>query len=120
MCVIVERDELRKDIEQLCMQQAGPAYLSVATRMHTAGLEQEIQTLQNKLAASTTDTLNLQDQLSQAYRIKAQLADLHSAELSKNIEAQKQLKFFQGCVATAFAERDHAIIEVRSGCFSFK
>jgi hypothetical protein len=30
----VERDELRKDIEQLCMQQAGPGYLAVATRMH--------------------------------------------------------------------------------------
>lgn len=29
-----ERDELRKDIEQLCMQQAGPSYLAVATRMH--------------------------------------------------------------------------------------
>lgn len=29
-----ERDELRKDIEQLCMQQAGPGYLAVATRMH--------------------------------------------------------------------------------------
>jgi hypothetical protein len=30
----LERDELRKDIEQLCMQQAGPGYLAVATRMH--------------------------------------------------------------------------------------
>lgn len=30
----IERDELRKDIEQLCMQQAGPSYLAVATRMH--------------------------------------------------------------------------------------
>ena len=30
----IERDELRKDIEQLCMQQAGPSYLVVATRMH--------------------------------------------------------------------------------------
>ena len=29
-----ERDELHKDIEQLCMQQAGPSYLGVATRMH--------------------------------------------------------------------------------------
>lgn len=29
-----ERDALQKDIEQLCMQQAGPAYLVVATRMH--------------------------------------------------------------------------------------
>lgn len=29
-----ERDELHKDVEQLCMQQAGPSYLGVATRMH--------------------------------------------------------------------------------------
>lgn len=29
-----ERNELQKDIEQLCMQQAGPAYLGVATRLH--------------------------------------------------------------------------------------
>ncbi|CAL5340442.1 unnamed protein product [Camellia sinensis] len=29
-----QRDELHKDIEQLCMQQASPGYLAVATRMH--------------------------------------------------------------------------------------
>ncbi|GAU29506.1 hypothetical protein TSUD_115290 [Trifolium subterraneum] len=109
-----ERDELRKDIEQLCMQQAGPGYLAVATRMHfqrTAGLEQEIESLKNKLAVCTRDSLNLQEELSEAYRIKGQLADLHNAEVSKNMEAEKQVKFFQGCVAAAFAERDHAIIE---------
>ncbi|CAK8539105.1 unnamed protein product [Lathyrus sativus] len=109
-----ERDELRKDIEQLCMQQAGPAYLAVATRMHfqrTAGLEQEIESLKNKLASCTRDSLNLQEELSEAYRIKSQLADLHSAEVAKNMEAEKQVKFFQGCVGAAFAERDHAIIE---------
>ncbi|XP_065620399.1 uncharacterized protein LOC112034664 [Quercus suber] len=27
------------------------------------------------------------------------------------MEAEKQLKFFQGCVAAAFAERDHSIME---------
>lgn len=32
--LFTERDELRKDIEQLCMQQAGPSYLGIATRMH--------------------------------------------------------------------------------------
>ncbi|KAK7308794.1 hypothetical protein RJT34_05036 [Clitoria ternatea] len=109
-----ERDELRKDIEQLCMQHSGPGYLAVATRMHfqrTAGLEQEIESLKKKLAAFTRDNLNLQEELSEAYRIKSQLADLHSAEVSKNMEAEKQLKFFQGCVASAFAERDQAIIE---------
>jgi FtsZ-binding cell division protein ZapB len=81
-----ERDELRKDIEQLCMQQAGPGYLAVATRMHfqrTAGLEQEIESLKNKLAVCTRDSLNLQEELSEAYRIKGQLADLHNAEVSK-------------------------------------
>ncbi|KAM1453666.1 hypothetical protein ACFXTH_003227 [Malus domestica] len=109
-----ERDELRKDIEQLCMQQAGPSYLVVATKMHfqrTAGLEQEIENLKKKLAACTRDYVNLQEELSEAYRIKGQLADLHSAEVAKNVEAEKQLKFFQGCVAAAFAERDNSIME---------
>ncbi|XP_022896874.1 myosin heavy chain, cardiac muscle isoform isoform X2 [Olea europaea var. sylvestris] len=109
-----ERDQLHKDIEQLCMQQAGPAYLGVATRMHfqrTAGLEQEIENLKKKLATCTRENQNLQEELSEAYNIKSQLADLHSTEVSKNIEAEKQLKFFQGCVAAAFAERDNAIME---------
>ncbi|KAM6558322.1 hypothetical protein CsatA_027561 [Cannabis sativa] len=109
-----ERDELHKDIEQLCMQQAGPGYLAVATKMHfkrIAGLEQEIESLQQKLAACSRENLNLQEELSEAYRIKSQLADLHNAEVAKNIEAEKQVKFFQSCVATAFAERDNAIME---------
>lgn len=39
----------------------------------------------------------------------------------KNMEAEKQVKFFQGCVAAAFAERDHAIIEVMIlAAFHFK
>ncbi|KAK9287549.1 hypothetical protein L1049_015970 [Liquidambar formosana] len=104
----------RKDIEQLCMQQAGPSYLVVATKMHfqrTAGLEQEIENLKKKLSAYTRDNLNLQEELSEAYRIKGQLADLHGAEVLKNIEAEKQVKFFHDCVAAAFAERDHSLME---------
>lgn len=109
-----ERDGLRKDIEQLCIQQAGPSYLVVATKMHfqrTASLEQEIESLKKKLSTITRENINLQEELSEAYRIKSQLADLHGAELSKNMEAEKQLKFFQSCVAAAFAERDNAIME---------
>lgn len=30
----------------------------------------------------------------------------------QNMEAEKQVKFFQNCVAAAFAERDQSIIEV--------
>ncbi|KAF9621170.1 hypothetical protein IFM89_016664 [Coptis chinensis] len=107
--ILLERDELRKDIEQLCLQQAGPSYLAVATRMHfqrTAGLEMEIETLKKKLAFSTRENKNLHEELSES-----QLADLHTVEVSKNMEAEKQLKFFQGCVAAAFAERDNALME---------
>uniref|UniRef100_A0A6N2L314 Uncharacterized protein n=1 Tax=Salix viminalis TaxID=40686 RepID=A0A6N2L314_SALVM len=109
-----ERDELHKDIEQLCMHQAGPGYLAAATRMHfqrTAGLVQETEKLKKQLVACTRDNLNLQEELSEAYRIKNQLAELHQAEAAKNMEAEKQLKFFQGCVAASFAERDNSIME---------
>ncbi|XP_011628041.1 polyamine-modulated factor 1-binding protein 1 isoform X1 [Amborella trichopoda] len=112
-----ERDELRKDIEQLCMQQSGPGYLGVVGRIYlqrTAGLEQEIENLKKKLAGCNRDYLNLQEELSEVYRIKSQLADLHSAEVEKNKEAEKQVKFFQGCVAAAFAERDHSLMEAES------
>ncbi|KAJ6716471.1 MYOSIN HEAVY CHAIN-LIKE PROTEIN [Salix koriyanagi] len=109
-----ERDELHKDIEQLCMHQAGPGYLAAATRMHfqrTAGLVQETEKLKKQLVACTRDNLNLQEELSEAYRIKNQLAELHQTEAAKNMEAEKQLKFFQGCVAASFAERDNSIME---------
>ncbi|XP_010530702.1 PREDICTED: spindle pole body component 110 [Tarenaya hassleriana] len=109
-----ERGELQKDIEQLCMQQAGPSILGVATRMHlqrTANLDQEIESLKVKLTACTREKLNLQEELAEAYRVKAQLADLHAEEVAKNLEAEKQVKFFQNSVAAAFAERDNSIME---------
>ncbi|XP_028069774.1 uncharacterized protein LOC114272304 [Camellia sinensis] len=71
-----------------------------------------IESLKEKLTACTREKLNLQEELSEAYRIKGQLADLHAAEVSKNMEAEKQVKFFQGCVPSAFVERDHSIMEV--------
>ncbi|TVU00888.1 hypothetical protein EJB05_53666 [Eragrostis curvula] len=109
-----ERDELKKDIEQLCMQQAGPGYISVATRMlsqRTAALEQDIENLQKKLSGCLRENQNLQEELSEAYRVKSQLAELHGAELSKNKDLEKQIRFFQSSVAQAFAERDNSLME---------
>lgn len=40
---------------------------------------------------------------------------LNLINLLQNMEAEKQVKFFQGCVAAAFAERDHAVMEVMIG-----
>ncbi|CAN6312210.1 unnamed protein product [Urochloa humidicola] len=109
-----ERDELRKDIEQLCMQQAGPGYISVATRMlsqRTAALEQDVENLQKKLNGCLRENQNLQEELAEAYRVKSQLAELHGAELSKNKDLEKQVRFFQNSVAQAFAERDSSLME---------
>ncbi|XP_062215283.1 uncharacterized protein LOC133915904 isoform X2 [Phragmites australis] len=109
-----ERDELRKDIEQLCMQQAGPGYISVATRMlsqRSAALEQDIESLQEKLGGCLRENQNLLEELAEAYRVKSQLAELHGAELSKNKDLEKQVRFFQSSVAQAFAERDNSLME---------
>ncbi|KAJ0233438.1 Myosin heavy chain-like protein [Hirschfeldia incana] len=109
-----ERNELQKDIEQLCMQQGGPSILGVATRMHfqrTASLEQEIESLKMKLANCTREKHNLQEELAEAYRVKAQLAELHAREVAKNLEAETQVRFFQGSVAAAFSERDKSVME---------
>lgn len=85
--------------------------LSPLVCISRAGLEQEIENLKKKTAACARENSNLQEELSEAYRIKGQLADLHAAEVTKNIEAEKQVKFFQGCMAAAFAERDNSIME---------
>lgn len=109
-----ERDELRKDIEQLCMQQSGPGYVSVATRMlsqRATALEQDIENLQKKLGGCLRENHNLQEELAEAYRVKSQLADLYGAELSKTKELEQQVRFFQSSIAKAFAERDNSLLE---------
>lgn len=73
---------------------------------------EEIETSKQKLAACVRNNHNLQEELSEVYRIKSQLADLHKSELEKNYEAEQQIKFFQSRVAAAFSERDRAIMEV--------
>ncbi|KAI4367564.1 hypothetical protein MLD38_023289 [Melastoma candidum] len=80
-------------------------------QLERAGLEQEIETLKGELSAYKTENENLQEELSEAYRMKSQMADLHRAEVTKNLDAERQLKFFQGCIAVAFAERDQSIME---------
>ncbi|XP_010496768.1 PREDICTED: myosin heavy chain, clone 203-like isoform X3 [Camelina sativa] len=96
------------------MQQGGPRILGVATRMHfqrTASLEQELESLKLKLAACTREKNNLLEELAEAYRVKAQLADLHAGEVAKNLDAEKQVRYFQGSVAAAFSERDKSVME---------
>ncbi|KMT01033.1 hypothetical protein BVRB_9g222950 isoform A [Beta vulgaris subsp. vulgaris] len=109
-----ERDELHKDIEQLCMQQAGPSYIAFANQMYcrrTAGLEQEVENLKKKLADCIKENSNIKDELSEAKRIKTYMDQLHKSEVTKNTEITKQLEYLRGVITNAFTDRDHAILE---------
>ncbi|XP_021717134.1 myosin-9-like isoform X3 [Chenopodium quinoa] len=109
-----EKDELQKDIEQLCMQQAGPSYIAFATQMYcrrTAGLEQEVENLKKKLTNSVKENSNIKEELSEAQRIKTYIDQLHKLEVAKNTELAKQLEYMRGMLTNAFTDRDHAILE---------
>ncbi|GJY02635.1 hypothetical protein Tco_0360787 [Tanacetum coccineum] len=56
----IERDELRNDIEQMCMQHAGPSYAAVASRIHFQSLEAEkqIKFFQSSVAAAFSERVN--------------------------------------------------------------
>ncbi|CAO2815883.1 unnamed protein product [Amaranthus hypochondriacus] len=109
-----ERDDLQKDIEELCMKQAGPGYVAFATQLYcrrTAGLEQEVENLKKKLADCVKENSNITEELSEAKRIKTHLDQLLKLEVAKNSEVTKQLEYLRGVVTNAFADRDHAILE---------
>ncbi|KAK9677325.1 hypothetical protein RND81_11G136400 [Saponaria officinalis] len=109
-----ERDELHKAVENLCMQKAGPSFISLATQTYfrrTAGLEQEVENLKKTLLDCSKENSNIKDKLSEAQMIKTHLDQLHKLEISKNSEVVKQLEHLREVVATAFDDRDRALVE---------
>ncbi|KAF3792176.1 hypothetical protein EJ110_NYTH12068 [Nymphaea thermarum] len=109
-----ERDALQKDIEQLCMQQAGPAYLVVATRMHFQRFEVltrnfaeqkaqndelqrelaklresmrlEKESLERELLALTTSNLALQEYENQVVALRTSNLVLHDKLCEYHLE----------------------------------
>jgi regulator of replication initiation timing len=77
-----------------------------------AGLEQELETSKQKVALLTRENQNLQEELSEAYRLKSRLAEVFKAAVEKNSQVEKEVKYYQGEVAAALAARDKAIVEV--------
>lgn len=111
-----ERDELRLDVEQLCMQQSGMSskvdiFSQIQARRIT-GLEQEVEVCKQKLDVCTRRNHKLQDELLEVHHIKAHFADLLKSETDKNLELEKEIKFFQSKVANALVERDRALLQV--------
>ncbi|MCO5614580.1 hypothetical protein L7F22_068863 [Adiantum nelumboides] len=111
-----ERDELRLDVEQLCMQHSGkPSKVDISSQIQArriTGLEQEMELWKQKLQACTVKNQKLQDELAEAKQIKAHFADLLKSETDKNLELGKEIKHYQGEAATALVERDRAFFQV--------
>ncbi|KAG0562056.1 hypothetical protein KC19_9G114300 [Ceratodon purpureus] len=111
-----ERDELQKDVEAMCLQQAGVASsVDVSTRMQArraTSLEQELDSCKEKTTLLTRENHNLQEELSEAYRLKSHLTEAFKRAVEKSNQLEKEVKFYQSKVAAAFAERDKAIVEV--------
>lgn len=70
-----------------------------------------MESYKQKQGVYTRDNHKLQEELSEVYRIKGQFADLLKVETDKNLELEKEVKFFQGKVAAALLERDHALVQ---------
>ncbi|KAI5056365.1 hypothetical protein GOP47_0028183 [Adiantum capillus-veneris] len=113
-----ERDELRLDVEQLCMQHSGmPSKVDISSQIQArriTGLEQEMELWKQKLQACIVKNQKLQDELTEVQQIKAHFADLLKSETDKNLELGKEIKFFQGEAATALVQRDQALLEVEN------
>jgi len=111
-----ERDELQKDIETMCLQQSGVAgSTDINTRMQArraAGLEQELESSKEKVVLLSRENHNLQEELSEAYRLKNRLTEAFKAAVEKNNQVEKEVKFYQNQAAAALAERDKAVVEV--------
>lgn len=71
-----------------------------------------METYKEKTSLLTRENHGLQQELSEAYRLKTQITEAFKRAVEKNNQVEKDVKFYQSKVATAFAERDKALVEV--------
>ncbi|XP_024530782.1 protein Daple-like [Selaginella moellendorffii] len=111
-----ERDELRRDVEALCMQQSGERsggdFMSRLQARRLAGLEQELEAYKNKVSAYKRENENLQEELSELYKIKSQVSELYKNESEKHKKLEQEIKFFQNNMASSISERDKLLLEI--------
>eukprot|EP00850_Spirogloea_muscicola_P006902 SM000034S12656 [mRNA] locus=s34:30884:35161:+ [translate_table: standard] len=111
-----DRSDLQADVEALCKQQSGTsATIDVMARMQArraAGLEQELASCRQSLAALSREHGKLQAELAQAYAAKSDSHKLLQAEVEKVKKMEKDVQFYQSQTASALARRDEAMQEV--------
>ena len=100
-------------MQQSGMSSKADALSKIQTRRITT-LKQELEVSKHKLEECTKKNCKLHEELTEIYNIKTQFADLLKSETDKNVELEKNIKFFQTTVASALIERDKAVLQVRN------
>ncbi|CAL5391620.1 unnamed protein product [Camellia sinensis] len=111
-------DGLSNGIAQSMQPEIELAYLLEEKNMSLAAIqaahESEINNLGLELEKERDKLANIQLKLQEELKLNKfcqEELNLSKVDKNKNMEAEKQVKFFQGCVGSAFAERDHSIME---------
>lgn len=111
--VTIQRDELQRDVETLCMQGSGNSIFdssSVLSERIYAN-EQEISKTRSQLEAVTEERDNLREDLRGYRDTKRQSDNGWRAEKQKVLALEKELAFYQTHSTKAFADRDKAVLE---------
>lgn len=111
--VTLQRDELQRDVETLCMQGSGNSIFdssSVLSERIYAN-EQEISKTRSQLEAVTEERDNLREDL-RGYRDSKRQSDSGWRAEKQRVQAlEKELAFYQTHSTKAFADRDRAVLE---------
>ena len=111
--VTLQRDELQRDVETLCMQGSGNSIFdssSVLSERIYAN-EQEISKTRSQLEAVTEERDNLREDARGHRDSKRQSDNGWRAEKQKVQALEKELAFYQTHSTKAFADRDKAVLE---------
>ncbi|KAL3159975.1 hypothetical protein ABBQ38_010362 [Trebouxia sp. C0009 RCD-2024] len=111
--VTLQRDELQRDVETLCMQGSGNSIFdssSVLSERIYAN-EQEISKTRSQLEAVTEERDHLREDLKGYRDTKRQSDNGWRAEKQRVQALEKELAFYQTHSTKAFADRDQAVLE---------
>ena len=111
--VTLQRDELQRDVESLCMQGSGGSIFDSSSVLSERifSNEKELSKTRSQLDAVTEERDNLREDLKGYRDTKRQSDNGWKAEKQKVQALEKELAFYQTHSTKAFADRDRAVLE---------
>ena len=111
--VTLQRDELQRDVESLCMQGSGGSIFDSSSVLSERifSNEKELSKIRSQLDTVTEERDNLREDLKGYRDTKRQSDNGWKAEKQKVHAIEKELAFYQTHSTKAFADRDRAVLE---------